>query len=50
MPIGKINDIELFWESIGDKGETLILVHGSCKQSCEIYRSCKEFLHWIGDI
>lgn len=29
MPIDKINDINLYWKLTGDKGETLILVHGS---------------------
>jgi len=29
MPINKINDINIFWKLTGDKGETLILVHGS---------------------
>lgn len=29
MPIDKINDINIFWKLTGDKGETLILVHGS---------------------
>jgi pimeloyl-ACP methyl ester carboxylesterase len=29
MPIVKINDVNIFWELTGDKGEPLILVHGS---------------------
>lgn len=29
MPIERINDINLFWKLTGDKGENLILVHGS---------------------
>lgn len=31
MPIDKINDIDLFWKLTVEKGETLILVHGSFK-------------------
>ena len=29
MPINKINGVNIFWELTGDKGEPLILVHGS---------------------
>ena len=29
MPIDKINNVKIFWELTGDKGEPLILVHGS---------------------
>ncbi len=29
MPIDRVNDINIFWKLTGDKGETLILVHGS---------------------
>lgn len=29
MPIDKINNVNIFWELTGDKGEPLILVHGS---------------------
>lgn len=29
MPIDKINNIKIFWELTGDKGEPLVLVHGS---------------------
>ncbi|MDP4163128.1 MAG: alpha/beta hydrolase [Bacillota bacterium] len=29
MPVEKINDIDIYWKITGDKGETLILVHGS---------------------
>jgi pimeloyl-ACP methyl ester carboxylesterase len=29
MPKDKINNINIFWESTGDEGEPLILVHGS---------------------
>jgi len=29
MPVENINDIKLFWNIKGEKGETLILVHGS---------------------
>jgi pimeloyl-ACP methyl ester carboxylesterase len=29
MPISNINGVNLFWEMIGDKGEPLVLVHGS---------------------
>src|SRR5258706_5405120 len=29
MPLNKINNVNIFWELTGDKGEALILVHGS---------------------
>src|SRR5258705_6962614 len=29
MPVDKINDVKLFWELTGDRGEPLVLVHGS---------------------
>jgi pimeloyl-ACP methyl ester carboxylesterase len=29
MPIDKINGVNLYWEIIGDKGEPLVLIHGS---------------------
>ena len=29
MPVERINDINIFWELKGNKGETLILIHGS---------------------
>lgn len=29
MPIDKINDVNLYWELAGRKGEPLVLVHGS---------------------
>ena len=29
MPLGKINGVTIYWEQNGDKGEPLVLVHGS---------------------
>ena len=29
MPINKINGVNIYWEQTGDKGEPLVLVHGS---------------------
>src|SRR5438046_3106362 len=29
MPVGKINEVKIFWELTGSGGEPLVLVHGS---------------------